>query len=126
MRLPDCRSDSVCCAICLAMLGVLLLHFLPGALAQDLRINQIGLLGSNQVVIQYDAQANSTYILRQGKSVGNITTSVATNSGTVGRTQFIQTIPAESRENYFNIQLSGPPTPVLLEPASGASDVGVT
>ena len=110
--------------------GFLLILALPSAFAPELAIKQIKLDSPHHVTITYDAEAGANYALLQGNSVTNITTPVATNSGTAGSSFFTHSLPPASQESFYRIQRSGsvniPPKPVVLEPASGASEVGVT
>ncbi|MDB6036789.1 MAG: Phosphoesterase, PA-phosphatase related protein, partial [Verrucomicrobiales bacterium] len=103
----------------------LFLDLQPG-LAQELAIDGARFQSPDRIVINYTAEANVPYVLLQGDSLNNISVPVSTNSASGGTAQFVQIVTPSKRESYYRIRRNALPTPVVLEPVSGTSEVGVT
>src|SRR5438045_4165863 len=78
------RSTTLVLLLALALFGDL-----PSLFAADLRIQSIKVDPSNRIMIDFEAEANTTYALLQGASVTSINTTVATYAAvTAGPAQF--------------------------------------
>jgi hypothetical protein len=98
------------------------------AQTEELRIREFALEPSGRLVLRYDAVAGARYVLLQGDSVTAITRPVATNLAPVsGTAQFVHTLDPNATASFYRIARAATGAPkLILEPAPGSRDVGVT